>query len=72
MDPISKHMTLLTNELSGAESIKSRQTRQSVIAAITSTREMLKLYKNTPKNGLLLFCGIILMEDNKTEKKMKI
>jgi len=33
---------------------------------------MLKLYKHTPKNGLCLFCGIILMEDGKTEKKIKI
>ena len=36
-------MQLLTQELSGAESIKSRQTRQSVISAITSAREKLKL-----------------------------
>ena len=71
-DPINKHMQLLTSELAGAESIKSRQTRQSVLAAITSTREMLKLYKNTPENGLCLFCGVILQEDGKTEKKMKI
>jgi len=71
-DPVQKHMALLASELSGAESIKSRQTRQSVLAAITSTREMLKLYKNTPPNGLCLFCGIILQEDGKSEKKMKI
>jgi peptide chain release factor subunit 1 len=65
-------MQLLASELAGAESIKSRQTRQSVLAAITSTREMLKLYKNTPTNGLCLFCGVILQEDGKSEKKMKI
>lgn len=60
----------LTQELSQAQNIKSRQTKQSVIAAITSTREKLKLYKETPKNGLVIFCGIILMEDGKTEKKI--
>lgn len=65
-------MQLLASELSGAESIKSRQTRQSVLTAITSTREMLKLYKSIPTNGLCLFCGIILQEDGKGEKKMKI
>mmetsp|Transcript_29780 Transcript_29780/g.39615 ORF Transcript_29780/g.39615 Transcript_29780/m.39615 type:complete len:148 (+) Transcript_29780:21-464(+) len=68
-DPVTKHMQLLASELAGAESIKSRQTRQSVLAAITSTREMLKLYKNTPTNGLCLFCGVILQEDGKSEKK---
>lgn len=60
----------LTQELSQAQNIKSRQTKQSVIAAITSTKEKLKLYRDTPKNGLVVFCGIILMEDGKTEKKI--
>jgi len=71
-DPIVKHMQLLTQELAGAESIKSRQTRQSVLSAITSSRERLKLYKNTPKNGLCIFCGVVLLEDGKTEKKITI
>lgn len=70
-DNINKHMQLLTQELAGAESIKSRQTRQSVITAITSSRERLKLFKNTPENGLCIFCGVILMEDGKTERKIK-
>lgn len=70
-DPLNKHMQLLTQELSGAENIKSRQTRQSVITAITSAREKLKLYKNIPTNGLVIFCGVILKEDGHTEKKIK-
>ena len=61
----------MTQELSGAENIKSRQTRQSVITAITSAREKLKLYKNIPTNGLVIFCGVILKEDGHTEKKIK-
>jgi peptide chain release factor subunit 1 len=28
------------------------------------------LYKQTPTNGLVVFCGVILMEDGKTEKKV--
>jgi peptide chain release factor subunit 1 len=44
----------------------------SVQSAITSSREKLKLYKNTPVNGLILFCGVILMDDNKTEKKITL
>ena len=60
----------LTQELAQAQNIKSRQTRQSVITAITSTKEKLKLYRETPKNGLVVFCGVILMEDGKTEKKI--
>lgn len=30
----------------------------------------MKLYKQTPPNGLCLYCGVILMEDGKTEKKV--
>lgn len=30
----------------------------------------LKLYKQTPTNGLVIYCGIIMMEDGKTEKKV--
>lgn len=32
----------------------------------------IKLYKQTPNNGLVLFCGVILLDDGKTEKKMVI
>ena len=65
-------MAFLNNEYAQAANIKSKQTRDSVQSAITSTREKLKLYKNTPINGLILFCGIILMDDNKTEKKVTL
>ena len=65
-------MAFLNNEYAQAANIKSKQTRDSVQSAITSTKEKLKLYKNTPTNGLILFCGIILMDDNKTEKKVTL
>jgi peptide chain release factor subunit 1 len=60
----------LASELAQAQNIKSRQTKQSVITAITSTSSKLKLYKEFPKNGLVIFCGVILMDDGKTEKKI--
>lgn len=28
------------------------------------------LYRDTPRNGLVIFCGVILMDDGKTEKKI--
>jgi len=65
-------MGFLNNEYAQAANIKSKQTMNSVQSAITSTREKLKLYKNTPENGLIIFCGMILMEDNKTEKKITL
>ena len=32
----------------------------------------MKLYKNTPPNGLILFCGVIMLEDGKSEKKITL
>ncbi|CDW89307.1 eukaryotic release factor 1 [Stylonychia lemnae] len=69
-EDINKSGKLLVGELSAAQNIKSRITRQSVITAITSTKEKLKLYRQTPTNGLCIYCGVILMEDGKTEKKI--
>ncbi len=64
--------SFLNKEFAEAANIKSKQTMTSVQSAITSTREKLKLYKQTPPNGLIVFCGQILMEDGKTEKKMTL
>eukprot|EP01015_Nassula_variabilis_P002851 TRINITY_DN1169_c0_g1_i4.p1 TRINITY_DN1169_c0_g1~~TRINITY_DN1169_c0_g1_i4.p1 ORF type:complete len:394 (+),score=94.45 TRINITY_DN1169_c0_g1_i4:207-1388(+) len=63
---------MLTEEIGKATNIKDRVNRQSVIGAMTSTQERLKLYTKTPNNGLILFCGTILSEDGKTEKKVVI
>jgi peptide chain release factor subunit 1 len=69
---IGQAMGFLNKEYAEAANIKSKQTMTSVQSAITSTREKLKLYRNTPTNGLIVFCGQILMEDNKTEKKITL
>jgi peptide chain release factor subunit 1 len=69
---IQKIMGFLNDEYAQAANIKSKQTMTSVQGAITSTREKLKLYKKIPVNGLIVFCGTILMDDNKTEKKLTL
>lgn len=71
-EAIGNTMNFLNGEYSQAANIKSKQTMTSVQGAIVSTREKLKLYKQTPPNGLIIFCGTILMDDNKTEKKMTL
>merc|ERR1719394_1686410 len=62
---------MLTEEQSTATSIKSRVNRLSVLSAITSTQQRLKMYNRTPKNGLIVYCGEIVTEDGK-EKKLTI
>jgi peptide chain release factor subunit 1 len=47
----------LSAEASTAENIKSKQTRTSVVTALEMIIRKLKEYKQTPKNGLALFCG---------------
>ncbi len=45
--------------------------RLSVLGAITSTQQKLKLYNRVPDNGLVLYCGTILTDDGK-EKRVNI
>jgi len=71
-ETMANAIAFLNSEHAQAANIKSKTTMSSVQSAITSTREKLKLYKNTPSNGLIIFCGVILMEDNKTEKKVTL
>jgi len=62
---------MLTEEYGTASCIKSRVNRLSVLGAITSTQQRLKRYNRTPPNGLIIYCGEVLTEDNK-EKKLTI
>lgn len=51
-----------------ASNIKSRVNRQSVLEAITSTQQRLKLYNKVPTNGLVVYCGEILTAEGKERK----
>ena len=62
---------MLTDEYGTATNIKSRVNKLSVLSAITSTQQKLKLYKKTPANGLVIFSGTIITDDGK-EKKVNI
>ncbi|EJD06099.1 peptide chain release factor eRF/aRF subunit 1 [Fomitiporia mediterranea MF3/22] len=67
-DQISRASGMLTQEYGTASNIKSRVNRQSVLAAITSTQQRLKLYSRVPPNGLVLFVGTILTDEGKEKK----
>lgn len=69
---ISDITKMLNDETGTATNIKSNVNRKSVLTAITSARERLKLYNRTPPNGLILYTGTVLGEDGRTEKKMVI
>eukprot|EP01083_Nonionella_stella_P131374 399103_1 len=68
---ISDISNLLLQEQGTASNIKSRVNRLSVLSAITSTRERLRLYNKVPPNGLVLYCGTVITDEGK-EKKLSI
>ncbi|KAJ3072721.1 Electron transfer flavoprotein alpha-subunit [Podochytrium sp. JEL0797] len=68
---ISQAAKMLGDEYGTASNIKSRVTRLSVLSAITSTQQRLKLYTKTPPNGLVVYCGTIITDEGK-EKQVTI
>jgi peptide chain release factor subunit 1 len=70
-DQVSRISKMLADEYGTASNIKSRVNRLSVLGAITSTQQKLKLYTKVPDNGLVLYCGTILTDDGK-EKRVNI
>jgi peptide chain release factor subunit 1 len=67
-DQISRVNKMLTEEYGTASNIKSRVNRLSVLGAITSAQQRLKLYNRTPNNGLIIYVGTILNDDGKEKK----
>jgi peptide chain release factor subunit 1 len=70
-DQISRAAKMLAEEYGTASNIKSRVNRLSVLSAITSTQQRLKLYPRVPPNGLVVYCGEIITSEGK-ERKINI
>ncbi|KZZ98225.1 eukaryotic peptide chain release factor subunit 1 [Ascosphaera apis ARSEF 7405] len=68
---IGQAAKMLAEEYGTASNIKSRVNRLSVLSAITSTQQRLKLYNKVPPNGLVVYCGEIITSEGK-EKKINI
>ena len=67
-DQVSRVAKMLGDEYGTASNIKSRVNRQSVLAAITSAQQRLKLYSRVPPNGLVLYTGTVVTDDGKEKK----
>jgi len=70
-DQVSRIQKMLGDEFGTASNIKNRVNRLSVLSAITSTQQRLKLYTKVPTNGLVIYCGTIITDEGK-EKKVNI
>jgi len=70
-DSVVQVNKMLAEEVGTASNIKSRVNRLSVLSAITSAQQKLKLFSKTPPNGLVVFVGTIMTDEGK-EKKVSI
>ncbi len=57
----------MEDEKGTAENIKQKGTRKNVISALDSIGRFLKRYKQTPENGLAIFCGNVSDSEGKSE-----
>jgi peptide chain release factor subunit 1 len=65
---ISEAVAMLNNEYGTASNIKSTTTRKNVQDAIVKVTQRLKLFKQVPENGLVIFCGAIPQNGPGSEK----
>ncbi|MEM2972135.1 MAG: peptide chain release factor aRF-1 [Candidatus Bathyarchaeia archaeon] len=65
---ISEVMNMLRDEYGTASNIKSTTTRKNVQDAIVKVQQRLKLFKETPENGLVIFCGAVPQNGAGSEK----
>jgi len=67
---LSKVMQQLREEYSTAQNIKSKTTRKNVLGALERAMQHLKLYKQTPENGLALFVGNVSEIEGNTDIRL--
>ena len=65
---ISEAMNMLRDEYGTASNIKSTTTRKNVQDAIIKVQQRLKLFKEVPENGLVIFCGAVPQNGVGSEK----
>jgi peptide chain release factor subunit 1 len=70
--PVFDVISQLRNEAGTASNIKSDLTRTHVQDALSKTIEQLKLFKETPENGLIIFCGAIPNDKGIGKEKIEI
>lgn len=61
--------TTLNEEYGTASNIKSRVNRLSVLSAITTAQQQLKLYNRVPNNGLVVLTGTVIEDENSRARK---
>lgn len=67
---IQEIMNMLKQEYALTQNVKSRTTRHNVLNALEKTMNHLRLFKKTPPNGLVIFCGNVSKTEGQPEIKL--
>jgi peptide subunit release factor 1 (eRF1)/intein/homing endonuclease len=67
---INDSVTQIFQEKGTASNIKSKNTRKNVLTALEKIIQHLRLFKQTPPNGLVVFCGNISAIEGKEDIKI--
>ena len=66
--PSARMNLMLQQEIDGYCRRTSRGGRKDLLSCLVSAQHILKLYKEIPKNGLAILCGIIVTNDGREKK----
>lgn len=67
---LNEIISMISQEISLTENVKSKTVRKNVIDALTKILQHLRLYKQTPPNGLAIFCGNVSEQEGKSDIKL--
>ncbi len=67
---LNEIVSMISQEISLTENVKSKTVRKNVIDALTKILQHLRLYKQTPKNGLVIFCGNVSQQEGKSDIRL--
>jgi peptide chain release factor subunit 1 len=67
---IAEIMNQIFQEKGTASNIKSKNTRKNVLTALEKIIQQLKLFNQTPPNGLVIFCGNVSPVEGKDDIKL--
>ncbi|MCW3980537.1 MAG: peptide chain release factor aRF-1 [Candidatus Bathyarchaeota archaeon] len=63
-------VNMLREEYSLAQNVKDKSVRKNVMSALEKILQYLKLFRSTPENGLIVFCGNVSPEPGKVDMKL--
>ena len=67
---LQKVIEQIRNEQGTASNIKSKAVRKNVMSALEKVLQHMRLYKETPPNGLAVFCGNVSEDESRDELEL--